>query len=87
MLLGVNIRIARHGTNEAKFNLQKLSMDGNVTTNKVPLVAWDLSCKSKRKRGLGILNATIWNETVIAKFTWNISQKADDLYDKWIHHL
>ncbi|KAH0737756.1 hypothetical protein KY290_036461 [Solanum tuberosum] len=53
---------------------------GKVNTNRALLVAWDLVCRTKEEGGLGITECVIWNEAAVAKYVWNIAQKADNLW-------
>lgn len=57
--------------------------DGKTATHKPLLVEWDLMCRAKQEKGLGITDIIKWNEAVIAKYVWNIAQKADNLWVKW----
>lgn len=61
--------------------------DGKVATNRSPLMAWDLVCRPKREGGLGITEYIRWNKAAIAKYVWNIAQKADNLWVKWINNV
>ncbi|XP_019225393.1 PREDICTED: uncharacterized protein LOC109206976 [Nicotiana attenuata] len=61
--------------------------DGKEQTNKAPLIAWDIVCRPKCKGGLGIKDCLVWNEAAIAKYIWNIAQKADNLWVKWVNHV
>lgn len=60
---------------------------GKVTTNRALLVAWDLVCRTKKGGGLGITECVIWNEAAVAKYVWNIAQKADNLWVRWVNHV
>ncbi|XP_019263741.1 PREDICTED: uncharacterized protein LOC109241454 [Nicotiana attenuata] len=62
-------------------------LDGKPVTNKPPLVAWDIVCRAKHEGGLGITEMIKWNEAAIAKYVWNIDQKADNLCVKWINNV
>ncbi|XP_019230934.1 PREDICTED: uncharacterized protein LOC109211810 [Nicotiana attenuata] len=61
--------------------------DGEVVTHKPSLVAWDLVCRTKQEGGLGITDIIKWNEAAIAKYIWNIAQKADNLWVKRINSV
>ena len=55
---------------------------GQVHTSKVPVVAWEIVCQSKKEGGLGITECMRWNEAAIAKYVWNVTSKADNLWVK-----
>ncbi|XP_059295322.1 uncharacterized protein LOC132048633 [Lycium ferocissimum] len=60
---------------------------GHTTTGKSPLVAWDDICKPQKEFGLGVKDCHIWNEAAVAKYIWNIANKTDNLWVKWVHHI
>ncbi|XP_074265733.1 uncharacterized protein LOC141588179 [Silene latifolia] len=37
---------------------------------KTPAVSWEKICNEKRYGGLNIVNARLWNQAVIGKYTW-----------------
>lgn len=53
---------------------------------KVPLVNWDEVCQAKKHGGLGIKNLVKWNKASIMKLNWDIANKKDILWVKWIHN-
>ncbi|XP_059295526.1 uncharacterized protein LOC132048856 [Lycium ferocissimum] len=53
---------------------------GQENTNKTPLIAWDLVCRSKKEGGLGVIDCITWNEATVAKSIGNIADKADTLW-------
>ncbi|XP_048492374.1 uncharacterized protein LOC125493253 [Beta vulgaris subsp. vulgaris] len=59
--------------------------EGKVVLNKAPPVAWDWVCKGKKKGGLGVQDCMKWNIAAIGKFVWQIAQKQDLLWIKWVH--
>lgn len=63
--------------------------DGKSTSVKIPLVAWilDFVCKPKAARGLGLRYGLVWNQAAVTKYVWNIANKADSLWVKWVDHL
>ncbi|XP_058783490.1 uncharacterized protein LOC131658182 [Vicia villosa] len=69
---------------------RKFIWTGNHENNssKSP-VAWIKVCSSYKQGGLQILNMYWWNCALLMKCLWNISEKADNLWVKWIncHYL
>ncbi|XP_060210905.1 uncharacterized protein LOC132637908 [Lycium barbarum] len=59
--------------------------DRQEVSKRTPLMAWDLVCKPKQKGGGG--GSVIWNEAAVAKYVWNVAQKADNLWVKWVDHV
>ncbi|VFQ84277.1 unnamed protein product [Cuscuta campestris] len=53
---------------------------------KVPSVAWEDVCKPKKEGGLGIKNLVNWNKACGQGLLWDIAQKKDILWVKWIHN-
>nr|XP_016505784.1 PREDICTED: uncharacterized protein LOC107823607 [Nicotiana tabacum] len=41
----------------------------------------------KNEGGLGVTDCVSWNDAVIVKYVWNIAQKEDNLWVKWVNHL
>ena len=37
------------------------------------------------EEGLGLINIKIWNRAAIAKLCWDLANKEDKLWIKWIH--
>jgi hypothetical protein len=60
---------------------------GNASNRKKPLVAWSNICMPKLEGGLGIVNLSIWNKALMMKNLWNIHDKKDTLWVKWISHF
>lgn len=48
--------------------------------------SWNNVCLPVKERGLGILNFKAWNAAFLAKILWNIHNKKDTLWVKWVHH-
>ncbi|XP_059284813.1 uncharacterized protein LOC132038107 [Lycium ferocissimum] len=44
-------------------------------------------CRPKKAGGLWVLDCMIWNEASVAKYAWNIAQKADNLWVRWVDHI
>jgi hypothetical protein len=57
---------------------------GTTITKKAP-VAWDHVCSSKAHGGLNLIFLEEWNQANLAKLLWNINNKADSLWIRWIH--
>nr|XP_016450017.1 PREDICTED: uncharacterized protein LOC107774877 [Nicotiana tabacum] len=98
--LGVPISAKRISKMDCKVLLDKMTVlkgitticrnflwDEKVITNKPHLVAWDIVCRDKKEAGLGITDCIKWNEIAIAKYVWNVAQKADNLWVKWINNI
>ncbi|CAJ2661953.1 unnamed protein product [Trifolium pratense] len=57
---------------------------GAVITRK-SLVSWDHVCAPKAKGGLNLISLEEWNRANMTKLLWNINNKADSLWIRWIH--
>ncbi|KAK4730888.1 hypothetical protein R3W88_023876 [Solanum pinnatisectum] len=67
--------------------LRNYIWSGQVYTTKPLLVAWDIVCMSKKEEGLGVIDCMVWTEAAIAKYVWNIANKADNLWVKLVNHV
>ncbi|KAH0689336.1 hypothetical protein KY289_016694 [Solanum tuberosum] len=82
-----NVFIAASGL---QANLSKSAMyfggvsGANVITKRA-LVSWDKMCIPKSVGGLNLVNLKVWNKAAILKIYWDIEQKQDRLWIKWIH--
>lgn len=47
-------------------------------------VAWNLICTPKECGGLGLRNLHNWNKALLSKLIWNIQNKKDSLWIKWM---
>ena len=56
---------------------------GQIT--KKALIAWERVCRPRSEGGLGLINMHIWNRAAIAKLCWDLENKEDKLWIKWIH--
>ncbi|KAG5632148.1 hypothetical protein H5410_003865 [Solanum commersonii] len=56
----------------------------NVITKRA-LVSWDKMCTPKSAGRLNLVNLKVWNKAAILKICWDIEQKQDRLWIKWIH--
>lgn len=61
--------------------------EGRTFLHKSPLVACEWVCKPKTFGGLGVINCLVWNVAALGKFIWQIAQKQDLLWIKWIHSV
>ncbi|XP_073313562.1 uncharacterized protein [Primulina huaijiensis] len=57
-----------------------------VWPTKHPPIAWHTLCKPIEAGGLGLKNLKAWNKALLAKTLWNIHNKKDSLWIKWINH-
>ncbi|XP_059294598.1 uncharacterized protein LOC132047591 [Lycium ferocissimum] len=57
---------------------------GNVITRKA-LEAWERLCSPKSCGGLNLTNLQLWNRAALAKHFWDITNKKDKLWVKWMH--
>ncbi|XP_074264074.1 uncharacterized protein LOC141586672 [Silene latifolia] len=49
-------------------------------------VSWEKICNEKRYGGLNIVNARLWNQAVIGKYTWWLAAKSDHMWIRWVDH-
>nr|GEY28841.1 hypothetical protein [Tanacetum cinerariifolium] len=47
-------------------------------------VAWKAVCKPKNQGGLGLKDLFVWNNALLVKHLWNIANKKDTLWVKWV---
>lgn len=60
---------------------------GNASITKKAYVAWDKMCIPKSAGGLGLMNLQLWNRAAILKLGWDLANKKDTLWIKWIHSM
>lgn len=48
-------------------------------------IAWKTVCLPKCEGGLGFRDLTAWYKSLLSKIIWNIQEKADSLWIRWIH--
>ncbi|XP_059295399.1 uncharacterized protein LOC132048723 [Lycium ferocissimum] len=58
---------------------------GRTEISKKALLAWSKVCQPETAGGLNILDITAWNKAAISKLLWNLCQKKDKLWVRWIH--
>ena len=46
---------------------------------------WERVCRPKNEGGMGLINMQLWNRAAIAKLCWDLANKEDKLWIKWIH--
>ena len=56
---------------------------GQVTRKS--LIAWERVCRPKNEGGMGMIHMQVWNRAAIAKLCWDLANKEDKLWIKWIH--
>ena len=49
------------------------------------MIAWEKVCCPKSEGGIGLINMKVWNRAAIAKLCWDLANKEDKLWIKWIH--
>jgi len=59
--------------------------EGSGTITKKALVTWEYVCNPKCVGGLNLINISLWNKSALAKFLWDIANKQDKLWIRWIH--
>ena len=64
---------------------QNFLWGGAADYMKSPLIAWGATCKPKTSGGLGLKNLTAWNKTRVVNLLWDMADKKDNLWVKWIH--
>ncbi|KAH0683248.1 hypothetical protein KY289_021000 [Solanum tuberosum] len=69
---------------------RKLSYAGRIQlgfgyVTKMALVAWERVCCPKSVGGMGLINMQVWNKAAVAKLCWDLANKEDKLWIKWIH--
>lgn len=58
---------------------------GNSNISRKSPIAWEKVCSPKINGGLNIINLAIWNKISILKLLWNVCNKSDNLWIKWLH--
>lgn len=60
---------------------------GNADGGKAGYVKWDKVCTTKKYGGLGIRDLSLWNALAVGKIIWQIAEKADTLWVRWVHSV
>ncbi|XP_019229314.1 PREDICTED: uncharacterized protein LOC109210372 [Nicotiana attenuata] len=58
---------------------------GSNTITKRTLIACDRMCLPKSAGGYNLMNIRIWNRAAITSVYWDLTQKKDKMWIKWIH--
>lgn len=59
--------------------------EGHLKGSKSGYVNWTKVCTSKKMGGLGIRDVSLWNDLVVGKIIWQIAEKKDSLWVRWVH--
>ncbi|CAI8606324.1 unnamed protein product [Vicia faba] len=57
---------------------------GEEINRKSP-VEWKNVCKKRNKGGLDMTDLHLWNMAIILRLLWNLSQKENSMWAKWVH--
>ncbi|XP_019236486.1 PREDICTED: uncharacterized protein LOC109216760 [Nicotiana attenuata] len=57
----------------------------SVEKRKIPLIAWDKLCIAKKYGRLNIKGCNKWNIASVGKLLWQLAEKKDMLWVKWVH--
>uniref|UniRef100_A0A803NBH7 Uncharacterized protein n=1 Tax=Chenopodium quinoa TaxID=63459 RepID=A0A803NBH7_CHEQI len=60
--------------------------DGKAVYSRAPPISWDIICRSKREGGLGVQDCITWNIAAMGKYVWDIENKNDSLWLRWVNH-
>ncbi|KAL2904355.1 hypothetical protein RDABS01_003065 [Bienertia sinuspersici] len=66
---------------------RKFLWEGHLHGSKPGYVNWETACKHKTKGGLGIRDLYLWNMLAVGKLVWQIEEKKDSLWVKWVHSI
>ncbi|RAL42945.1 hypothetical protein DM860_009727 [Cuscuta australis] len=58
---------------------------GKAEYTKAPPISWNETCLPLNKGGAGIKNLGMWNKACIMKLIWDIANKKDLLWVRWVH--
>ncbi|XP_015166576.1 uncharacterized protein [Solanum tuberosum] len=64
---------------------RSFTWSGSNTINKRALIAWEKVCLPKSVGGMNLINIRLWNQAAIAKICWDLANKSDKLWIRWIH--
>ncbi|XP_062085566.1 uncharacterized protein LOC133791662 [Humulus lupulus] len=60
-------------------------MNGN--RSRIHVASWEKVCLPKPYGGLGFKEGTKWNQAILAKYIWAITEKRDLLWVKWVNNI
>lgn len=60
---------------------------GNEPAKGKACVGWKTVCKPKCFGGLGLKDLRKWNDALLAKHVWNIVNKSNSLWVRWVHQF
>ena len=58
---------------------------GGVDKSRKSPVAWTNVCRPRKYGGLNVIPLQTWNHVTMMKLLWSLSEKADNLWVKWVH--
>ena len=58
---------------------------GKSGISKRDLIAWEHICLPKSAGGWNVINLKCWNQVALSKHFWNLANKKDVLWVKWVH--
>ncbi|KAL2902833.1 hypothetical protein RDABS01_027915 [Bienertia sinuspersici] len=64
---------------------RKFLWEGHLHGQKPGYVGCNQVCKPKYKSGLGIKDLNLWNNLAVCKIVWQIAEKKDHLWVKWVY--
>ncbi|XP_021765952.1 uncharacterized protein LOC110730430 [Chenopodium quinoa] len=60
--------------------------DGRDVFFRTSPIAWDIICRPTKQGGLGVHDCHIWNVVAMGKYVWDIANKNDSLWLRWVCH-
>ncbi|XP_058783126.1 uncharacterized protein LOC131657781 [Vicia villosa] len=60
---------------------------GKEDVRKTAPVSWETICNPIAEGGLNVIGLGWWNQATLGKMLWNLYQKKDRLWIKWVHHF
>ncbi|KAL2893086.1 hypothetical protein RDABS01_008995 [Bienertia sinuspersici] len=73
--------------NELNRMCRKFLWEGHLNGQKIGYVNWKQICTTKKLGGLGVRDLGLWNKLAIGKVVWQIAEKKDNLWFRWIHSV
>ncbi|XP_009763735.1 uncharacterized protein LOC107800657 [Nicotiana tabacum] len=58
---------------------------GTNTITKKALIAWEKKSLPKSVGGYNLINLKVWNKAAVTKIHWDLAQKEDKAWTRWIH--